>query len=273
METKPAVIVINSQVVRGSVGGRASAFVLQRLGFPVWTVPTVTYAWHPGHGPSTHFAPDTGAFAALLDDLRRAPWLGEVGAVLTGYLGGEDQVAPIVGVVEAVKAANPGALYLCDPIIGDVGGLYRPEAVAAAIRDRLLPLADIATPNRYELAWLTGTEGRDHADLTRMAGALGPGEAVITSAFAPPGRIGNLLVTGRETILVAHEELQRLMYGTGDLFSALYLGHRLDGLAPPKALERAVDATRRVIELTEALGDDEMPLAAGQGLFTGEPDP
>ncbi len=54
------------------------------------------------------------------------------------------------------RAAGPAVL--CDPVIGDHGGLYVPEAVATAIRDRLMPLATLATPNRFELAWLTGTE-------------------------------------------------------------------------------------------------------------------
>ncbi|MCP4386044.1 MAG: pyridoxal kinase, partial [Hyphomicrobiales bacterium] len=148
-----------------------------------------------------------------------------------------------------------------------VGGKYRPESIAAAIRDRLIPLADIATPNRYELAWLTGTEARDHADLVRMAGALGPCETVVTSAFAPPGRIGNLLVTGRETVLVANGLHPNVPHGTGDLFSALYFGHRLDGFDPPLALEHAAQATRGLIDLAREQGDDEMPLSGGQDLF------
>jgi pyridoxine kinase len=228
---KPAIIVINSQVVRGSVGGRASGFVLQRLGFPVWTVPTVIYAWHPGHGPSAHFAPDAATFAALLDSVQRAPWIGEVGGVLSGYVGDADQVEPIAKLVEAIKAANPNVRYLCDPIVGDVEGLW------------------------------------DHAELVRMAGALGPRETVVTSALAPPGRIGNLLVTGRETVLVANAVVGDVPSGTGDLLSALYFGHRLDGIAPPLALEYAAQATRGLIDIARAHDEDEMPLSAGQDLF------
>jgi pyridoxine kinase len=54
---KPAVIVVNSLVARGGVGGRASVFALERLGFPVWLVPTVLLSWHPGQGPATRIVP------------------------------------------------------------------------------------------------------------------------------------------------------------------------------------------------------------------------
>ena len=84
---RKAVIVISSHVVRGSVGNRASVFALETLGHPVWALPTVTLSWHPGHGPATRFVTGNGEFSAIIDDLIGSPWLGEVGAVLSGYLG------------------------------------------------------------------------------------------------------------------------------------------------------------------------------------------
>src|SRR5882757_4912440 len=82
-----AVIVISSHVARGSVGNRAAVFALETLGFPVWAVPTVILPWHPGHGRATRIVPPLDQFKALMADLERAPWLGEVGAVLSGYQG------------------------------------------------------------------------------------------------------------------------------------------------------------------------------------------
>ncbi len=128
----PAVIVLSSHVVRGTVGNRAAVFALETLGFPVWAVPTVTLAWHPGHGPATRIVASPDQFAALMADLERAPWLGEVGAVLTGYLGDAGQAGAIAGLIGAVRARNPDALYVCDPVMGDLGGLYIPEPTAVA---------------------------------------------------------------------------------------------------------------------------------------------
>ena len=269
---KPAIIVVNSQVARGAVGGRASRFVLERLGFPVWFVPTVTLAWHPGHGPSTRLAPDATGFAALVADLAGAPWLGEVGAVLTGYLGSVEQVAVVAGLVAAAKARNPATLYLCDPIVGDGGRLFVPEALAKAIRDRLLPLADIATPNRFELGWHTGRAATDNDGLIAAARVLAAREVVVTSAFAPAGAIGTLAVTPDGAWLASHRRLDPVPHGTGDLFAALYLAHRLDGRVAAEALQWATGATLRLVERAAATGADELPLAAGQDGFAAKPE-
>ena len=156
VETPRAVIVISSHVARGSVGNRAAVFALETLGHPVWAVPTVLLPWHPGHGPATRIVPEPEQFSAFMMDLERAPWLGEVAAVLSGYLGDAGQAVHVAVLVEVVKAKNPNAIYVCDPVMGDAGGLYVAEAVAEAMRDLLMPIADIATPNRYELEWMSG---------------------------------------------------------------------------------------------------------------------
>src|SRR5690606_18718273 len=123
----------------------------------------------------------------------QAPWLGEVGAVLSGYLGAPEQAASVARLVGAVRARNRQARYLCDPVIGDAGGLYVPEATAAAIRDLLVPLADIATPNRFELEWLAGERLADNGAVARAALRLGPPTMLVTSAHAlMAGSIGNL---------------------------------------------------------------------------------
>jgi pyridoxine kinase len=260
---KPSVIVVNSLVARGSVGGRASVFALERLGFPVVFVPTVVLSWHPGHGHAARIAPDSAGFAAILADLAGAPWLGSVGAVLTGYFGAADQVASAAGLVAALKAANPNALALCDPNIGDAGNLFQPEAVGAAIRDRLLPLADIATPNRFELSWLTNMA----ADPVSAARRLGPAEVLVTSADADAARqtIDTLVVTSGDRFRLTHRWLpHNTVHGTGDLFAALYLGHRLGGTIPAEAAARAAGAVLAMVDAADAGGLDEIPLAAGQ---------
>ena len=269
---KPAVIVVNSQVARGSVGGRAAVFILERLGFRVWFVPTVSLPWHPGHGPSTRIRPDEATFGAFVNDLAGAPWLGEVAGVMTGYLGAASQAGPVAELVDAVKNANPATLYLCDPIIGDSDGLFQPEAVGVAIHDLLLPRADIATPNRAELAWLTGKPLSDNEQLIAAARGLGPREMVVTSAFAGEGRIGNLLVEPKNASLVSHLQIEAVPHGSGDMLSALYFAHRLDGRDPAVSLERAAAATLGLIGLGRHLDTDEMPLATGQTVFESPPD-
>jgi pyridoxine kinase len=258
---KAAVIAISSHVVRGTVGNRAAVFALESLGHPVWSVPTVTLPWHPGHGPSTRIAPGAADFAAMLADLERAPWLGEVGAVLTGYFGSPDQIEPAARLVEAVKRKNPRALYVLDPVTGDGGRLYLPPETLAGIRDRLLPLADVASPNRFELEFLSGLELATNAHLIDAAQALGPPTVVVTSAFPLlRGGIGNLLVDARHAILAEHREIGNAPHGLGDLTSAVLLARMLAGLPPDKALQTTTAAVYEILARTTKRGADELTL-------------
>jgi pyridoxine kinase len=256
-----AVIVISSHVVRGTVGNRAAVFALEALGLPVWAVPTVILPWHPGHGRATRIVPPAEEFAALIDDLAAAPWLGEVGAVLSGYLGGPEQAGAVARLVGALKEKNPGALYLCDPVVGDAGGLYVPEATARAVRELLLPLADIATPNRFELEWLAGETLPDNGAAARAAARLGPPTVLVTSAHAMiAGSIGNLLVTGRETLLAEHRAVTGAPQGTGDLLAALFLARWIEGRGPAKALQDATATVFEVLARAVKRGADELML-------------
>ncbi len=256
-----AVVVISSHVVRGTVGNRAAVFALETLGFPVWAVPTVTLPWHPGHGPGTRIVPDAERFAALLRDLEDSARLGEVAAVLSGYLGAPDQAAAVAGLVGTVKMRNPRALYVCDPVIGDAGGLYVPQETAAAIRDRLLPLADIATPNRHELAWLTGNETNfAEAAVTAALGA-GPPTMLVTSVpGAGPRAIANLLVSGGEALLAEHGLIENPPNGLGDLTAAVFTARLLSGQTPAKALQSTTASVFEVTARAVGRGADELML-------------
>ena len=256
-----AVIVVSSHVVRGSVGNRAAVFALESLGLPVWAVPTVVLPWHPGHGRATRIVAPPEQFAALMADLEGAPWLGEVGAVLSGYLGEAGQAGAVASLVGAVRARNPGALYICDPVIGDCGGLYVPEATATAIRDRLMPIADVATPNRYELAWMTGRDLPDLAATVAAAAAAAPPAMLVTSA--PPtldGGIANLLVQDGQALLAEHRTVARPPNGLGDLTAALYLARTLRHVPAEEALRSTTAAVYEILARTVARGGDELQL-------------
>ena len=256
-----AVIVISSHVVRGSVGNRAAVFALETLGFPVWAVPTVLLPWHPGHSRATRIVPEPEKFAALMSDLAGSPWLGEVTAVLSGYLGDAEQAGPIAELVAAVRARNPKALYVCDPILGDLGGLYVPQPVAEAFRDRLLPIADIATPNRYELAWIAGTPLDDMRAVMAAALQAGPPTMLVTSAPAMmAGGTGNLLLTPSEALLSEHRIIERPPNGLGDLTAAVFLARLLDGQPAAKALQSATAAVFEILARTTKRGADELTL-------------
>ncbi|WP_136658010.1 pyridoxal kinase PdxY [Nitratireductor sp. XY-223] len=258
---RQAVLVISSHVVRGSVGNRAVVFALETLGHPVWALPTIVLPWHPGHGPATRSTLPAEAFSAIIDDLCRAPWLAEVGAVLSGYLGDAAQAAGIARLVAAVREKNPEALYLCDPVIGDKGGLYVPEETARAVRDELIPAASVATPNRHELEWMAGTALSDNADIINAARSLGPERVLVTTAVPMMANsTGNLLVTNADALLAEHQEIPDPPNGPGDLLSALFLSRLMDGSGDERALQKATASVFEMLARTAKHGADELTL-------------
>lgn len=255
------IIVISSHVMRGSVGNRAAVFALESLGFTVWAVPTVILPWHPGHGRATRVTLETESFGAMLQELAASPWAVDVKAVLSGYLGSPGQVAAVEHFVETLKARNPAVIYACDPVIGDEGGLYVPEPVAAAIRDRLLPLATIATPNRFELSWLCGVPLASNAEILDAALALGPPRMLVTSAVAMmSGSTGNLYLSGRHALLAEHRMIDGAPNGTGDLMAALLLARLLEGHDEERTLQLATASVFEIVSRSVRRGADELTL-------------
>ncbi|HTO31378.1 MAG TPA: pyridoxal kinase PdxY [Pararhizobium sp.] len=256
-----AVIVISSHVIRGSVGNRAAVFALETLGYPVWALPTVILPWHPGHGPSTRVTIGEDEFNRLIDDLIRAPWIGEIRAVLSGYLGGPHQAEGVARLVEALRQKNPDLFYACDPVMGDVGGLYVPEATAIAMRDRLLPLASLATPNRFELSWLCGAALETNAAILEAALSLGPARMLVTSAIPMmQGSTGNLYLSGNSALLAEHRLIDNPPNGTGDLLAALFVARLLEGMNEERALQLSTASVFEVIARTRKRGEDELTL-------------
>jgi pyridoxine kinase len=259
--TAGAVVVISSHVARGFVGNRVLVFALERLGFTVWAVPTIVLPFHLGHGEARRIVAEEAHFSELLEVLARDARVRGVAAVISGVLASSEQAEAVAGFVSAVKAARPYALYLCDPVIGDEGELYVGEALAAKIRDRLLPLADAATPNAFECAWLAGRRVGAPDDLAALARELPPPVVVVTSTPGlMRGHLGNLLVDAGGATMIEHPAVATPAKGTGDLVAALLVARRLQGFDWTRAAEMAVAATFEVIAGTAKAGADELLL-------------
>jgi pyridoxine kinase len=267
MDNKPAVIAISSHVARGSVGNRAAVFALEVLGHNVWAVPTVTLPWHPGHGKATRIVASAEEFSALLEDLGNAQWLSEVGGVLSGYLGDHRQATAIAKLVETIKAKNPDVIYACDPVIGDSNGLYVSEVTAAAIRDILVPIADLITPNRFELAWLCQhSDFASNDEILAAAQKLGRPLTLVTSAISMMrNSTGNILLSGKSALLVEHTMIENPPNGLGDLTSALFLARMLEKLPMDKALQKVTSSVFEILSRAHRRNADELMLETDSG--------
>ena len=266
------ILSIQSWVSYGHVGNAAALFPLQRLGFETWGVNTVQFSNHTGYGQwrGTVFEPTQ--IAELIEGMAERGALDHCRAVLTGYMGDPALGAVVLDTVARVRGANPGALWLCDPVMGDTdGGFYVKPGLPEFFRDRAVPMADIITPNQFELEVLTGRTIRDldgAVDATAAARALGPKVVVLTSLVrldAPKDRIELLVSTAAGTWRVATPLLPIAVNGAGDAVAALFLAHWLKtGGDPAAALSAAASAIYAVLKETHARGEREIQLIAAQ---------
>lgn len=263
-ENQPrAVLSLQSEVAAGHVGHGAARLALQRLGLDVLALPTVLFSTHPGHGGFRGRATPAEDLTALLDGLEERGFLDGVAGVLSGYLGDAAQAAVVRDAVLRVKRRRGDALYLLDPVFGDEGGAYARPGVAEAMAKHLLPLADIVTPNRFELSSLTSRPVDDAASAAAAARMLGRPLVVATSVPAGTA-IGTAAITAGEAWLVTNERLAGAPHGTGDLLAALFLGRRLRGEAIDTALAASVSSVDHMVRRAVARGLKEMPLVAEQ---------
>src|SRR5580765_4110679 len=180
---------IQSSVAYGHVGNSAATFPLQRLGHEVWPVHTVLFSNHTGYGAwrGPLLPPDD--VRAVVTGIAERDVLRSCDGVLSGYLGGPGICEVVVDAVAQVKAANPEATYTCDPVMGNAtSGCFVHPAIPVLLRERVVPQADLITPNQFELGYLTGTEPTD-LDSTLAAAdaarAMGPSSVLVTSVARP----------------------------------------------------------------------------------------
>jgi pyridoxine kinase len=258
------VLSISSQVVYGHVGNSSTAFVLQRMGHEVLSLPTVLLSSRPGYEAIAGERIDPAKLDELLAAALRNGWLRDITAVLTGYIPTPSHATLCERWIESIKTLNTEAIYLCDPIIGDEpAGIYVSEEAAAAVRDRLVPLADIITPNCFEVGWLSGHRISDPASAAAAARYLSPSAVLITSAPAGSSdQLANILVEGPHTAATVCPRETVHARGTGDFFAANFLGHLLRGLDKRLALQAASSAAGLV--LAASIGKAELSLIETQ---------
>jgi pyridoxine kinase len=267
------ILSIQSWVAYGHVGNASAIFPLQRLGAEVWGVHTVQFSNHTGYGAWRGQVFGADLVRDLVLGIEERGAMGGCDAVLSGYVGGAEIGDAILDAVARAKRANPRALYCCDPVIGDVGrGVFVRPGIPEFLRDRAIPAADLATPNRFELEWLTGRSIGDLADAKAAIAALqamGPRCVLLTScdATAGPGEIAMLAAEGGRVFRLATPRLPLSVNGAGDAIAALFLFHRLRTGDAGAALSAAASSVFGLLRHTAEVGAREIQTVAAQEEF------
>jgi pyridoxine kinase len=179
----------------------------------------------------------------------------------------------VLDAVARVKAANPRAVYCCDPVMGDTGrGFFVRPGIPEFMRDHVIPRADIATPNHFELDFLTGRAERSTTmaavlDAVDDLRAMGPSTVLVTSLVhdgMSPDTLEVLAADDAGAWLVSTPLLPISVNGAGDLTSALFLAHLLETRSAATALARTASSVWGVLEETARSGEREIQIVAAQ---------
>ena len=273
------ILSIQSAVAYGHVGNSAAVFPLQRIGVEVLPVYTVNFSNHTGYGAwrGPLISPDD-VHEVILGIEERGVF-GEIDVVLSGYQGSDGIGDVILDAVARVKAANPAAVYACDPVMGNAkSGCFVAPTIPVLLRERVVPAADIITPNQFELGFLTETEPSDlDSTLASVdaARAMGPTTVLVTSVERPDrpvlddgrGTIEMLAVDDEGAWMVQTPHIPMKANGSGDGTAALFTAHYRASGDAASALAKTVSSVYDLLQLTYESGQRELQLVEAQEFY------
>lgn len=257
--SKKQILLINDVAGYGKVATAAMLPILSYFGHPTYNLPTALVS----------NTLDYGKFKILdtTDYIQGVfPVWKELGfcfdAIATGFIASERQAGIIAGYCKEQAAA--GTVIYTDPIMGDEGKLYNgvTPSTVGSMRE-MVSVAHLIFPNYTEACYLTDTpyqpdgismeEGRVLLAKLHLMGAK---SVLVTSVRVDgqPSVIGYNHASDRYFLLPYHEIPVRFP-GTGDIFSAILIGHLLDGEPLKDSTRKAMDGVSRLISLNRENAD------------------
>jgi pyridoxine kinase len=252
------VITISSQVAAGPVGNSAIVPALLAMGITPVALPTILLSNHPGHGKPEGIAVPPETLGAMLKRLIELNFIREDAVILTGYFANVGQIDAVAAVIDRLEEAS----YICDPVLGDTPkGLYVPEDVAQGIKEKLVPMADVLTPNAFELGWIADRDIGDKEAAHAACRATLWDKEVVAKSIPQDDTLVTALYEDGLGKTFARPKLADVPHGTGDLLSGLIAGQLALGSPLIDGLGLALAQTERVI--AASAGTAALDLAAG----------
>ncbi|XP_045472856.1 pyridoxal kinase [Harmonia axyridis] len=257
-ETTPKILSIQSHVVHGYVGNRSAVFPLQLLGFEVDFINSVQLCTHTQYKKVTGQILKEQDLTDLFEGLKENG-LDKYDYLLTGYVGSPSFLKEILEVYKHLKSANPGIVFVCDPVMGDNGQLYVPEELVPLYQECIVPHAHILTPNQYELELLTGFKISNVDDCWKAIENLHmKGCKTVVVSSSDLGKNGELLALAStlngescQRVSITLKKKQAIFVGTGDVFASLMLAwmHKTNNDLKV-ALERTIATLQAILDRT-----------------------
>ncbi len=268
-----SILSIQSHVAYGYVGNRAAVFPLQRLGFDVTAINTVQFSNHTGYPQWEGDIFSADQLRKIIEGLRTLGVFPQLKALLTGYLGNPEIARVIMDLVRELKQVNPNLIYCCDPVMGDAeGGCYVHPEVRDNFKHHLAKIADILTPNQFELNYLSDKPVTTLAEAQAACEALiqqGPKTILVTSLVTqdtPQDKMQMLLHQADGSWLIETPRLHPASppNGAGDLTAALMLANTLENLPPQEVLQKTAASVFGIYQATALSGKRELQVVAAQ---------
>jgi pyridoxine kinase len=252
------ILSIQSAVLHGIVGNNAAVPVLQSLGWVPLALHTAWYSHHKGHPGWFGAVTPPAVFECFLQYAWQAAHL-QLTTVLSGYLGSAAQADLLA------RYLPESIYYVCDPVMGDTpGGQYVSDEIVQAYRERLIPRATVLLPNQFELGLLAGSPIQTTSaaidaahDLLARYPAL---HTVIIKGIRVTDALHLLTVSREQHIRVQHPVVDYRVSGTGDAFSAAWLGLYLRTRSLHLSLTYAGEFLYRVVQRTAQERQRELQL-------------
>uniref|UniRef100_W5M830 Pyridoxal kinase n=1 Tax=Lepisosteus oculatus TaxID=7918 RepID=W5M830_LEPOC len=283
-EMECRVLSIQSHVVRGYVGNKSASFPLQVLGFEVDSINSVQFSNHTGYAHWKGQVLTADELHVLYEGLKLNN-VNHYDYVLTGYTRDTSFLEMVVDIVQELKRQNPNLVYVCDPVLGDHGSMYVPENLYPVYKGKVVPVADIITPNQFEAEILCKRALKATEDVLfkvmDLLHAMGPDTVVITSSDLPSSLGVNYLIAlgsqkkvkpdgtkVTQRIRMEIPKVDAVFVGTGDLFAAMLLAwthHHPSDLktACEKTVSVMHHVLKRTISCAKAMaGDGKKPSAS-----------
>ncbi|GMQ46042.1 pyridoxal kinase PdxY [Vibrio sp. 10N] len=267
------IISIQSHVVYGHAGNSSAVFPMQRMGFEVWPIHTVQFSNHTQYQQGWKgkaFSADD--ISELISGIASIEQLKNCQALLSGYQGSADQCLAVLDAVRQVKAQNPDAIYVCDPVMGDPEkGCIVPQGTTEYLVNDVMPSADVIVPNQFELAQFTNMEITDLESAVvacQKALSLGPKVVLVKHLHSVSDDKFTMMLATESGCFIAqrpHLKFAKQPVGVGDLISALFTAGLLKGWSAEQAFEHANNASYAVLKETQQRGEWELQTIAAQG--------